>query len=279
VSTCNSLEPLDNPRIRYKRKQGYPSDYSPQKSPQSLDAAPSPVLVSRQRKAPSAKLTIRPSDGKRVIRRFDLESPAESALVNWRDAPMGGEVTDNPVSRELYVKKAEGHLFKKHDMPFGSDFCDCDGCLQDRATRRERRRDLLGHCCYRSAGVDHPYAVFGRPIPGLPSDRRSSQGLWIYQAHLRGYRGQSSGKGRRLQSLKFPSCKHSWRGPLPRWAQRKDGPCELVLSEFVGRLMRSGPSSLGETGFPLLFDRQPYGWRPRATGSSFLRGRPIKPQE
>jgi hypothetical protein len=51
VSTCNSLEPLGNPRIRYKRKQGYPSDYSPQKSPQSLDAAPSPVLVSRQRKA------------------------------------------------------------------------------------------------------------------------------------------------------------------------------------------------------------------------------------
>jgi hypothetical protein len=46
VSTCKSLEPLDNRGIRYKRKQGYPSNYSPQKSPQSVDAAPSPVLVS-----------------------------------------------------------------------------------------------------------------------------------------------------------------------------------------------------------------------------------------
>jgi hypothetical protein len=42
---------------------------------------------------------------------------------------------------------------------------------------------------------------------------------------------------------------------------------------------RASPSLGVPVGFLLLFDRQPYGWRPWAIGSSFLCGWPIKRQE
>ena len=116
-------------------------------------------------------------------------------------------------------------------------------CLQEQRPQRESRGNLIGDRGCGQTRIDHPCAVLSRPIPGLPGDRRSSQGLWIYQAHLRGYRDKVR-EGQTIAVLEVPELQAQLEGTVAQVGERKD---EIVRAQHDVARAEAEYASLPQT--------------------------------